>query len=124
MEKPKDQKVEYAVLIHGKCICVEQMGNDNWKHYRDYKAIVTLFSKWMELIKPSKESLDEVTYDLSKEYLDFSAKDLQEEWSKIEDIRIAVHVYLCSIDKEKYSHFDEFMPDEWVINRIRELTNS
>ena len=121
--RPSDARLEIALLTRWKCCLCEMVGNECFKHHRDYKAIITLFNKWFELTKNSKDEIDKEFNEESKKFIDYTPEELQDDWSKIEDIRILVHSYLRKREPS-YDAPEIDMPETWATKRIRELTQS
>lgn len=120
--RPDDPRLEYALLTRWKCCLCEMVGNEMFKHHRDYKAIITLFNKWLESIKNTNDERDQKFYEDSKDYQLYTAESIEENWSEIEDIRILIHNYM----RERMNYNPESLdfPENWAIGRIRELTQS
>ena len=123
--KPEDLRVEYALLTWWKCNLVEMPGI-GFQHARDYKAVITLFKKFIESLNPSND-WDAVTKDLCEQDLK-RAEDafVQEEyeWYWVDDIRNAVHNYLGYIYDKLYCPDSDGLPPSWGAKRIAELTDS
>ena len=122
-ERPEDPIIELALLTWWKICMVEMMGNSHWKHKRDYKAVVTLFKKYMNRLKDETDDWDQVNYEENIPYLKYTASELEDNWNYLEDIRIAVHNWLEYKGDEFNPKGIELAP-HWAIERIRDLTNS
>lgn len=122
-KRPNDQKLEFALLTHWKCIMCEMQGHDTWKHFRDYKAIMILFQKWIELIKTSKKDEDQEAYFEALKFEDMTPEKLQDDVNNIEDIRTVTHDWIKNLFPKYESDSLELAP-EWGLKRIRELTQS
>ena len=118
--RPDDKRKELAYLVRGKCCCIEIPGNDCWKHSRDYDAVITLLKMWKESLNPS-HSRDADYLEEINEFEDLTGDDLKDyKQEMLEDIRIVAHNYI----RDEYEGSEYDLPEQWAIQRIRELTNS
>lgn len=123
MERPTDISIELPILIWGKTICIQMMGNDCWKHHRDYKGLLDLIRRW-RLVK--KHAMLDRLYDkMEDQFLDKDTID----WDLLEAVRVIAHDYLRELEDGKYNPDPEgvgsiMVPELWIIQRIRELTDS
>ena len=122
MKQPTDITIELPILLWGKIICVEMMGNDCWKHRRDYKAVLDLIRRW-KLVKKQPE-LEKLYNKMEDQFL---AKD-EINWDLLEAVRVIAHDWLMEFEDGKYNPDPEgngsiMVPDVWIIQRIRELTD-
>lgn len=122
-QRPADLKIEYATLCHWKCIMIEMQGNSCWKHHRDYKAIMTLFFKWQKSLQYEEDRISKKYYESSKKFENYTPDLLEDDWGKIENIRILIHQYLNEFYPD-YKTDDFTLATEWGMQRIRELTQS
>lgn len=121
--RPSDPKIELALLLWWKVICIEMPGNSCWKHVRDYKAIIILLKKWLELIpdKQTKKKLVQIE--------DYFTEHDEIDWRLLEDVRIIAHNYLIKLGNDYNPAFEEglsslLIPEQWAVKRIMEITNS
>lgn len=123
MERPTDITIELPILIWGKTICIQMMGNDCWKHYRDYKAVLDLVRRWLSVKK--QPELDRLLIKMEDQFI----KDGDIDWNLLEAVRVIAHDYLREFEGGKYNPDPDgegsiMVPDLWIIQRIRELTDS
>ena len=123
MKQPTDIITEIPILLWGKIVCIEQMGNDNWKHRRDYKAVLDLTRRWL-LVK-KQPILDKLCNKMEDQYLETDIIG----WDLLEAVRVIAHDYLREFENGKYNPDPDgcgtfAIPDMWIISRIRELTDS
>lgn len=122
--RPTDPKIEFALLLWWKIICIEMMGNDNWKHKRDYKAVIILLTKWLNHLP------NEIIQKKLIEIEDNMAENDSIEWSLLEDVRVFTHDYLRDLENGKWNpatnmELSSFcLPEQWAFKRITEITNS
>ena len=122
--RPSRIEDELPILLWGKTVCIQMMGNDNWKHVRDYKAVLDLTRRWLLVNKT--EELDKLYIKMEDSFLQ---DDQTIDWSLLEKVRVVAHDYLRELEDGTYNPDPEgygmiTMPDMWVIQRIRELTDS
>lgn len=125
-KRPTNLKIESALLVWWKIICIEMVGNSCWKHPRDYKAVITLTKRF--LIYAPNENL-QITLTKMEDYFS-EHQENNIDWTLLEKVRVIVHNYLLHFENgqwnpavgDLYSSFT--MPEQWGIQRIRELTDS
>lgn len=123
MERPNDIEIELPILLWGKTICIQMMGNDVWKHHRDYRAVLDLAHRWISLKR--RPNLERVVEKMEDQFIENG----KIEWNLLEKARVIAHNYLREFEGGKYNPDTEGMgeiavPDMWIIERIRELTDS
>jgi len=125
-DEPMDPLIKLPCLIWGKTICIQMMGNDIWKHERDYKAIPTMTKKWLYYQPPCMVELKEILEKI-EDYMAEHENDI--DWILLEKLRVICHDYLREVMGGKYNPDPDgigviMVPEQWIISGIRELTNS
>jgi len=116
----KNTQLENAELVHGKICCIIMMGNDVWKHQRDYEALEKLLVRWNDSLQDNE--LDNQFKKELKPYLIKTPDDFEDDWNLMNSLRIISHNYMNNFGD--YPSDECEMPDMKIIKKIRELTNS
>lgn len=123
MERPTDIAIELPILLWGKTICIQMVGNDCWKHHRDYKAVLDLAHRWISLKR--RPELEKIVSKMEDQFIENGDID----WDLLEKTRVIAHDYLRELDggihnPDPTGEGSIMVPDLWIIQRIRELTDS